>query len=152
MNTPVWPNRDLTDETNETAAAFWPRANAWFQTQGIMVQRVLTDNWNCCRSRAFAEALGQDIKHKRTRPYRPQTNGMVERCNRTMLEEWAYFRPYRSEAERVTAFPEWLPAYNHHRAHTALKGQTPASRVTNLSGQYTGGVPPGYRTSHSRIT
>jgi transposase InsO family protein len=127
----------LTDETKETAAAFWQRANAWFQAQGIMVQRVLTDNGNCYRSRAFTQALGPDIKHKRTRPYRPQTNGKVERFNRTMLEEWAYIRPYRSEAERVTAFPEWLHAYNHHRAHTALKGQTPASRVTNLSGQYT---------------
>lgn len=127
----------LADETKETAAAFWKRANAWFQAHGITVQRVLTDNGNCYRSRAFAEALGPDIKHKRTRPYRPQTNGKVERFNRTMLEEWAYTRPYRSEAERVAAFPDWLHAYNHHRAHTALKGQTPASRVTNLSGQYT---------------
>jgi transposase InsO family protein len=97
----------------------------------------LTDNGNCYRSHAFARALGPDIKHKRTRPYRPQTNGKVERFNRTMLEEWAYARPYRSEAERIAAFPGWLHAYNHHRAHTALKGQTPASRVTNLSGQYT---------------
>ena len=126
----------LTDETKETAAAFWERANAWFQAQGITVQRVLTDNGNCYRSRAFAEALGADIRHKRTRPYRPQTNGKVERFNRTMLEEWAYARPYRSESERVAAFPEWLHRYNHHRAHTALKGQPPASRVTNLSGQY----------------
>ena len=126
----------LTDETKETAAAFWERANAWFQAQGITVQRVLTDNGNCYRSRAFAEALGADIRHKRTRPYRPQTNGKVERFNRTMLEEWAYARPYRSESERVAAFPEWLHRYNHHRAHTAHKGQPPASRVTNLSGQY----------------
>jgi transposase InsO family protein len=126
----------LTDETKETAAAFWQRANTWFQSRGITVQRVLTDNGNCYRSRVFAQALGPDIKHKRTRPYRPQTNGKVERFNRTMLEEWAYARPYRSEAERVAAFPDWLHAYNHHRAHTALKGQTPASRVTNLSGQY----------------
>ncbi|MDQ0078936.1 integrase core domain-containing protein, partial [Arthrobacter oryzae] len=81
-------------------------------------------------------ALGPDIKHKRTRPYRPQTNGKVERFNRTMLEEWAYIRPYSSEAERVAAFPAWLHSYNHHRAHTSLKGQTPASRVTNLPGQY----------------
>ncbi|WP_458112251.1 IS481 family transposase [Arthrobacter sp. R1-13] len=126
----------LTDETKETAAAFWQRANAWFQSRGITIQRVLTDNGNCYRSRLFAEALGPDVKHKRTRPYRPQTNGKVERFNRTMLEEWAYARPYRSETERVAGFPDWLHAYNHHRAHTALKGQTPASRVTNLSGQY----------------
>ena len=127
----------LTDETKETAAAFWQRANAWFQTHGITVQRVLTDNGNCYRSQAFTQALGPNIRHKRTRPYRPQTNGKVERFNRTMLEEWAYIRPYGSETERVAAFPDWLHAYNHHRAHTALKGQTPASRVTNLSGQYT---------------
>lgn len=126
----------LTDETKETAAGFWVRANAWFKEHGVTVQRVLTDNGNCYRSHAFAEALGPNIKHKRTRPYRPQTNGKVERFNRTMLEEWAYIRPYRSEAERVAAFPDWLHAYNHHRAHTALKGKTPASRVINLSGQY----------------
>lgn len=126
----------LTDESKDTAAAFWQRANAWFQAHGITVQRVLTDNGNCYRSHAFAQALGPDIKHKRTRPYRPQTNGKVERFNRTMLEEWAYIRPYSSEAERVAAFPAWLHSYNHHRAHTSLKGQTPASRVTNLPGQY----------------
>ncbi len=126
----------LTDETKETAAAFWERANAYFQSHGITVQRVLTDNGYCYRSHAFNEALGPDIKHKRTRPYRPQTNGKVERFNRTMLEEWAYARPYASEAERVAAFPDWLHDYNHHRGHTSLKGQPPASRVTNLSGQY----------------
>lgn len=126
----------LTDETKETAADFWVRANAWFKEHGVTVQRVLADNGNCYRSHAYAEALGPDMKHKRTRPYRPQTNGKVERSNGTMLEEWAYIRPYRSEAERVAAFPDWLHAYNHHRANTALKGQTPASRVTNVSGQY----------------
>jgi transposase InsO family protein len=103
----------LTDETKETAAAFWQRANVWFQAHGITVQRVMTDNGNCYRSRVFAQALGPHIRHKRTRPYRPQTNGKVERFNRTMLEEWAYIRPYRSEAERVSAFPDWLHAYNH---------------------------------------
>jgi transposase InsO family protein len=122
----------LADETKETAAAFWKRANAWFQAHGITVQRVLTDNGNCYRSRTFAQTLGPDIKHKRTRPYRPQTNGKVERFNRTMLEEWAYGRPYRSEAERVAAFPTWLHAYNHHRAHTALKVRhQPAASLTS---------------------
>ena len=125
----------LTDEKKETAAAFWSRANAYFNNSGITVHRVLTDNGSCYRSKLFAEALGKTITHKRTRPYRPQTNGKVERFNRTLLEEWAYAQPYRSESERVTAFATWLHTYNHHRGHTALGGRPPASRVTNLSGQ-----------------
>ncbi|AOT02552.1 IS481 family transposase [Arthrobacter sp. U41] len=124
----------LEDEKKETAAGFWERANEAFNAAGITVKRVLTDNGSCYRSHAFKDALGPDITHKRTRPYRPQTNGKVERFNRTMLEEWAYARPYTSEAERVAAFPAWLHDYNHHRGHTSLKGQPPASRVTNLSG------------------
>lgn len=127
----------LTDEKKDTVCEFWKRAHAWFASQGITVQRVLTDNGNGYRSRAFAEALGAGIKHKRTRPYHPQTNGKVERFNRTLLDEWAYAQPYRSEAARVAAFPDWLHHYNHHRGHTSLRGQPPASRVTNLSGQYT---------------
>ncbi|MFM2438524.1 MAG: hypothetical protein RLZ55_1343 [Actinomycetota bacterium] len=125
----------LGDERKETAAGFWLRAEAHFAAAGITVRRVLTDNGSCYRSRAFAEALGDDVAHKRTRPYRPQTNGKVERFNRTMVEEWAYARPYTSEAERAAAFPDWLHTYNHHRGHTALGGQSPADLVPNLSGQ-----------------
>jgi transposase InsO family protein len=124
----------LEDEKKETAAGFWERANEAFNAAGITVKRVLTDNGSCYRSHAFKDALGPDITHKRTRPYRPQTNGKVERFNRTMLEEWAYARPYTSEAERVAAFPAWLHDYNHRRGHTSLKGQPPAHRVTNLRG------------------
>ncbi|WP_375426245.1 IS481 family transposase [uncultured Friedmanniella sp.] len=124
----------LADERKETAAGFWLRAQAWFTSCGITVRRVLTDNGSCYRSHDFATALGE-ITHKRTRPYRPQTNGKAERFNRTLLDEWAYTRPYQSEAERVAAFPGWLHTYNHHRGHTALQGQPPASRVPNLSGQ-----------------
>jgi len=127
----------LEDERKETAAAFWLRANAYFNSVGITVARVLTDNGSCYRSHAFAQALGQDIKHKRTRPYRPQTNGKVERVNRTMLEEWAYARAYNSEDERAATFTTWLHNYNHHRPHTSLKGKSPADRVPNLRGQYT---------------
>jgi transposase InsO family protein len=90
------------DERKETAAGFWTRAEAFFASYGIQVQRVLTDNGACYRSFAFRDALGA-IAHKRTRPYRPQTNGKVERFNRTLLDEWAYALAYRSEAERTAA-------------------------------------------------
>jgi transposase InsO family protein len=127
----------LADERKETAAGFWHRASTWFASCGITIQRVLTDNGSCYRSHAFAAALGPAVKHKRTRPYRPQTNGKVERFHRTLADEWAYARAYASDAERAEAFGPWLHTYNHHRGHTALKGHPPASRVTNLSGQYT---------------
>ncbi|MFD0773764.1 integrase core domain-containing protein, partial [Streptomonospora algeriensis] len=80
------------------------------------------------------DLAGQGIAHKRTRPYRPQTNGKVERFHRTLVDEWAYSRPYTGEAERREALPEWLHLYNHHRFHSAVGGP-PASRVTNLTGQ-----------------
>ncbi|AEY85336.1 Integrase, catalytic region [Streptomyces hygroscopicus subsp. jinggangensis 5008] len=127
-----------TDERKETATGFWTRAQAFFTGCGITVERVLTDNGACYRSRDWRNLLAAaGITHKRTRPYRPQTNGKVERFNRTLLDEWAYARPYRSEQERRDAFPTWLHTYNHHHGHTALKGQPPASRVPNLTGQYT---------------
>jgi transposase InsO family protein len=126
----------LRDESQHTAAGFWNRAVAWFAEHGIEVREVLTDNGSCYRSRLFAQTLG-GITHRRTRPYRPQTNGKVERFNRTMLEEWAYARPYRSEAEREAAFTDFLHLYNHHRGHAALNGDPPISRVNDLSGHYT---------------
>ena len=126
----------LPDERKETAAAFWVRANAHFTESGITVRKVLTDNGSCYRSYTFRDALGE-IEHRRTRPYRPQTNGKVERFHRTLADEWAYARLYLSDAERCAEFPRWLHAYNHHRGHTALGGQPPATRVPNHSGQYT---------------
>ena len=126
----------LNDEQGATAAAFWHRAQAFFAARGITVRRVLTDNGSCYRSRKWKQALGT-ITHKRTRPYRPQTNGKVERFNRTLLTEWAYARVYASETARRRAFRNWLHIYNYHRPHTALAGRPPVSRVTNLSGQYT---------------
>jgi transposase InsO family protein len=125
----------LADERKDTAAAFWIRANAWFTECGVTVRKVLTDNGSCYRSRTFADVLGS-IEHRRTRPYRPQTNGKVERFHRTLADEWAYARLYRSDTERCEEFGAWLHTYNHHRGHTALGGQPPASRVPNLSGQY----------------
>jgi transposase InsO family protein len=128
----------LTDERKETAVGFWHRAQKFFTSNGITVKRVLTDNGSCYKSRLWRDTLAAvKISAKRTRPYRPQTNGKVERFNRTLLDEWAYHQPYQSETERREAYPTWLHTYNHHRGHTALDGQPPASRVPNLSGQYT---------------
>jgi hypothetical protein len=124
------------DERKETCAEFWDHARAFFAEHGITVERVLTDNGSAYRSRAWATALGP-IAHKRTRPYRPQTNGKVERFNRTLLEEWAYVRTYTSTAQRSAALDTWLHTYNHHRRHTALHGQAPIDRVNKLAGQYT---------------
>jgi transposase InsO family protein len=125
----------LADERKDTASAFWARANAWFIECGIAVRKVLTDNGSCYRSVAFRDAL-DGIEHRRTRPYRPQTNGKIERFHRTLADEWAYARLYASDAQRCEEFPRWLHTYNHHRGHTALGGQPPATRVPNLSGQY----------------
>jgi transposase InsO family protein len=127
----------LDDDRKETVVEFWARATAWFQAAGVEIRAVMTDNGNPYRSKLFKAALGEKITHKRTRPYRPQTNGKVERLNRTLLEEWAYARAYRSESERAAEFPAWPHHYNHHRAHTALGGRPPASRVPNLSGHNT---------------
>jgi transposase InsO family protein len=125
----------LSDERKETAAGFWQRARDWYLERGVVVEEVLTDNGACYRSRLFDEVLGQ-VKHRKTKPYRPQTNGKVERFNRTMLEEWAYLKPYGSEAERREAFDHFLHLYNHHRSHSALGGKPPISRVNNLAGYY----------------
>jgi len=105
----------LDDERKETAAGFWTRANAFFASLGVTVTAVMTDNGACYRSHAFADALGDGVKHKWTKPYRPQTNGKVERFNRTLAAEWAYAKPYASEAERAAAYETWLHHYNHHR-------------------------------------
>jgi transposase InsO family protein len=127
----------LPDETKHTAVAFWQRAQAFFTARGITVQRVLTDNGSCYKSRLWQDGLAEaGIAHKRTRPYRPQTNGKVERFHRTLLTEWAYAQPYKSETERRAALTPWLHLYNHHRHHTAIGGP-PAHRIPNLSGQYT---------------
>jgi transposase InsO family protein len=129
----------LGDERAQTCARFWRRAHRWFAVHGVTVHRVLTDNGVGYRSRIFRTALAEGgVRHRRTRPYRPQTNGKVERFNRTLLEEWAYRRLYRSNAARDRALQPWVHRYNHHRAHTALGGRPPISRVNNLPGHYRG--------------
>ena len=112
------------------------RANAFFASIGVTVTAVMTDNGACYRSHAFADALGDTVKHKWTKPYRPQTNGKVERFNRTLSAEWAYAKPYADEAERTAAYETWLHHYNHHRPHTGIDGQIPSARVHNLTGKY----------------
>lgn len=99
-------SEQLPDERRDTAAAFWTRARAFFTAAGITVSAVMTDNGSCYRSKKFAEALGKDVKHRRTRPYRPQTNGKVERFNRTLMAEWAYAQPYASQAARAATYAD----------------------------------------------
>lgn len=127
------------DERGETAAAFWTRASQFFASHGIQVRWVLTDNaWAYRHSTAFRAAICSSGSVQRfIRPRRPQTNGKVERFNRTLLEEWAYVRPYHSNSARSQALTRWLHLYNHHRAHTSLGMLPPISRVSNVPGQYT---------------
>jgi transposase InsO family protein len=124
-------------ENTANCVAFLDRAVAWFATHGITIERVLTDNGNGYRSNAWRDRCTElGIRHKRTRPYRPATNGKVERFNRTLADEWAYARLWRSDASRARALDRFLHRYNHHRHHTAIGGP-PASRVTNLTGHNT---------------
>jgi transposase InsO family protein len=95
---------------------------------------VLTDNAKAYLSRDFQAAF-EGAEHRRIRPYTPRTNGKVERFNRTLLDEWAYVRPYESDDERTAALDDWLHLYNHHRHHTAIDG-SPISRVKDLPGHY----------------
>jgi len=124
-------------ENTDNCVAFLDRAATWFAEHGISIERVLTDNGNGYRSHAWRErcaALG--IKHTRTKPYRPATNGKAERFNRTLADEWAYARLWKSDQARARALDRFLHRYNHHRHHTAIGGP-PASRVNNLAGHNT---------------
>jgi len=126
------------DETAATAIDVLGNAVAWFAARGVTVERVLTDNGSAYKSRAWHDACTQlGIRPKKTRPYRPQTNGKVERFHRTMTDGWARRRFYSSEHARRAALPAWLHHYNHHRPHTAIGGRSPVTRLTNLPGQYT---------------
>ncbi len=127
-----------TDEKAATAVAVFHRAVAWFAERGVTVERVLSDNGAAYRSCAWRDACAQlQITPKKTRPYRPQTNGKIERFHRTLADGWAYARLYESTEQRNTALPGWLHFYNHHRAHSAIGGQPPVTRLTNLPGHHT---------------
>ena len=120
----------LADETAETTAGFLRRAVAWYAAQGIVVERLLTDNGPAYRSLHFATvALELGLSQRFTQPYRPQTNGKAERFIRTLLTEWAYATAYGRSARRTAALPIYLAYYNFERRHTALNDQPPASRL-----------------------
>jgi transposase InsO family protein len=129
---------ELADESPLTTAAFLRRAWCFYAAHGITIERILTDNGGCYRSRDFAAACDElGIGHRFTRPYRPQTNGKAERMVRTLLGEWAYARPFADTAERVALLPAFLDFYNRRRPHWSLSGQPPISRtpVNNLAGK-----------------
>jgi transposase InsO family protein len=126
----------LSDEKASSAVGFLRRALAFYRRYGINVEAILTDNGGAYRSVVHAIACRRlQIKHLRTRPYRPQTNGKAERFIRTMLAGWAYATIYRSSHERTAALDGWLWHYNHRRRHSALGHQPPATR-TNVLGSY----------------
>jgi transposase InsO family protein len=128
----------LPDEKKDTTASFLQRALLHFQSQGVRVLKLLTDNGSAYRSKEFKamrEAYG--IKHSRTRPYRPRTNGKAERLIQTALREWAYGPTWQNSDERNQALKAWLHFYNHHRPHSALGGQPPITRLNNLVGNDT---------------
>lgn len=127
-----------TDEKAVTAIGVLQRAVAWFTDYGVTVQRVLSDNGSAYKSHLWRDACTElRIIAKRTRPYRPQTNGKIERFHRTLADGWAYARLYESTEHRNAALPGWLHTYNHHRAHSAIGGQPPVTRLNNLPGHHT---------------
>jgi transposase InsO family protein len=119
----------LPDQTGPTTAGFLRRTVLWFAQRGVRIERILTDNGSAYRSDVFQRvARGFTLKLKRTRPYRPQTNGKAERFIQTLLREWAYVRAYRHSSKRTQALRSWLRRYNTTRPHSALGYQPPAKR------------------------
>jgi transposase InsO family protein len=121
----------LDDEKGTTCVGFLRRAVAWFATQGVSVQRVMTDNGTGYRSMAHAQAIADlEIRHPRTRPYRPRTNGKAERFIKTLQAEWAYAASYQNHHQRAAALGPWVEYYNWKRPHSALGHKPPATRLT----------------------
>jgi len=127
----------LDDLTAACAIAFLRRAVAWFAERGVRVRALMSDNGSCYIAHAYAAALRQlGLKHLRTRPRRPRTNGKAERMIQTLLNEWAYARIYGSSRERTAALPLYLDRYNYRRPHGSLGHQPPATRLNNLVRNY----------------
>jgi len=126
------------NETAATAIGVLTRAVSWYAERGVSIERVLSDNGSAYRSNAWRAACAQlGIRPRWTRPYRPQTNGKIERFHRTMADGWAFSRLYPSESARRAALPSWLHFYNHHRPHTAIGRIPPIARLSsNLPGHY----------------
>jgi len=125
------------DETKETAADVLRNAVAWFGVRGVTVTRVLSDNGSCYKSHLWRDTCAElGITPKKTRPYRPQTNGKIERFHRTLAEGWAFKKFYNSESARLAALPAWVHHYNHHRPHSAIGKAAPITRLDNLAGHH----------------
>jgi transposase InsO family protein len=121
----------LKNERTACATAFLRRTIAWFSARGVRVQSLLTDNGSCYVSHRFTKTCqSMGLRHIRTRPYRPRTNGKAERFIQTLLREWAYRRPYHSSDQRRERLPRYLHYYNHRRPHASLKKKPPASRLS----------------------
>jgi transposase InsO family protein len=128
----------VADERGESASWAVELAVAQFAEVGIRIERMLTDNGSSYRSYAYRDTLAQhDIRHKRTRPFHPQTNGKAERFIQTLLTEWAYARPYRSNGDRLRSLRRYVDFYNHRRPHTAIGGLVPQAAVNNVLGHHT---------------
>jgi transposase InsO family protein len=125
---------ELPDESPATTAAFLERAWRFYAAHGMTIERILTDNGGCYRSQTFAAACDElGIGHRFTRPYRPQTNGKAERMVRTLLNEWAYARPFTDTADRIALLAQFLDFYNRRRPHWSLDGQPPISRAPSTT-------------------
>ena len=125
------------DERGPSAVAFLRRASAWFGGHGITIKRVMSDNGSCYRWRGFQAACRElGMRHIRTRPYRPRTNGKAERFIQTLLREWAYVRIYGTSAERTAALAMFVERYNFKRPHSSLGHKPPGSRLNNLVGNH----------------
>jgi transposase InsO family protein len=125
------------DERAQTVTEFVARALTWFEGRGITSRRLMSDNaWSYTHNRSLRELLlTREVRHLTTKPYRPQTNGKVERFHQTMRREWAYGMTYRSSHHRDEALPHWLEHYNQRRPHSGIGNRPPISRVHNLCGQ-----------------